>query len=104
MQPGEPDLQRPIGSPELPPIEVEHRVRTSSSFDAARLIAGFAANNETVALVSLAQHSRWFGMRQEVRFVVRGSAWDVARFWDDVRAGLPKNGGGFNPFDLLDWW
>jgi hypothetical protein len=98
------DPQQPIGAPDLPAIEVEHRVRGTGNFDVAVLITGFAEDDDTVELVSLSERSRWLGMRHEVRFVVRGSAWDVARFWDDVRHGLPKNGGGFNPFDLLDWW
>jgi hypothetical protein len=93
----------PIGAPGLPPVVAEHRVRSASDFDVARLVIGHAANNETVELVSLSERSRWFGLRQEVRFTVQGSAWDVARFWDHVREGLPR-GGGFNPFGLLDWW
>jgi hypothetical protein len=98
------DPQQPIGAPELPPVLSEHCVRSPTGFDVARLILGHAANNETVELVSLTERRRWCGLRQEVRFVVRGSAWDVARFWDDVREGLPRSG-GFSPFDLLDsWW
>ena len=98
------DPLQPIGAPDLPTIEVEHRVRGTGNFDVAVLIAGLADNDDKVELVSLSERSRWLGMRHEVRFVVRGSAWDAARFWDDVRDALPKNGGSFDPFDLLDWW
>jgi hypothetical protein len=97
------DPQQPIGAPDLPPVVEEHCVRSPTGFDVATLIRGHAANNETVELVSLVERRIWFGMRQEVRFAVRGSAWAVARFWDDVREGLPRSG-GFSPFDLLDWW
>ena len=104
MVSGPSDPQQPIGAPDLPAIEIEHRVRSTSTFDVARLVAGVAANNNTVELVSLSERSRWFGLRNDIRFVVRGSAWDIARLWYDVRAGLPGNGEGFNAFDPLDWW
>jgi len=56
-----------------------------------------------VELVSLRARSRCLGLRQDVRLAVRGTEWDVARFWDDLYGDLPRQR-SWNPLDLLDWW
>ena len=95
----------PIGAPALPAVEVEHRVSVPSYTDAADIVMRLVEACDGVDLVWIRRRRTWLGLRHEVRFALRGRAWDVEQLWQEVRGALPR-GGAFTaesavPFDPL---
>jgi len=98
------DAEQPIGAPVLEPVVEERGVRAGYSFDVAAVVEMHVERHPGVELLSMEAGSRLFGLRQYVRIAVRGSEWDIARFWDDVIEDLPRQTSWWAPFDVFDWF